>query len=77
VVAVERTIGYVARIAVADGQRKRGIARALMNAAAEWVRERRCETLELTVFEFNSAALHLYESLGYRTISRRLGLELC
>jgi len=48
----------------------------LMNAAAEWVRERRCRTIELHVFEFNLSALRLYESLGYETVSRRLKARL-
>ncbi len=74
---LERRIGLVTELVVSKPHRHRGGAgRNLMNAAAAWVRERKCHTIELNVFEFNLSALALYEVLGYRTISRRLEIRL-
>jgi RimJ/RimL family protein N-acetyltransferase len=50
---------------VALSHRRRGIGRALMQAAEEWAREAGVRKLELHVFPHNSAAIALYESLGY------------
>lgn len=73
---LERRIGLVTELVVSKTHRHRGAGRNLMNAAARWVRQRQCHTIELNVFEFNSSALALYEALGYRTISRRLEIRL-
>jgi GNAT superfamily N-acetyltransferase len=50
---------------VADGSRGRGLARALMELAAERARERGCRRMELDTEEDNAAALALYESVGF------------
>lgn len=50
---------------VAGDHRRQGIGRALMEAAEEWARESGIRKLELHVFPHNTAALALYESLGY------------
>jgi RimJ/RimL family protein N-acetyltransferase len=47
------------------GHRRRGIGRALMEAAEEWARAVGILKLELHVFPYNHAAIALYESLGY------------
>jgi RimJ/RimL family protein N-acetyltransferase len=45
--------------------RRRGVGRALMDAAAQWARENGVSKLELHVFPWNEPAIALYESLGY------------
>ncbi len=45
--------------------RRRGIGRALMDAAVEWARASGVTKLELHVFPWNEPAIALYESLGY------------
>jgi RimJ/RimL family protein N-acetyltransferase len=50
---------------VARGFRRRGIGRALMAAAETWALEVGVRKIELHVFPHNTAAIALYEGLGY------------
>jgi len=50
---------------VAATHRRRGIGRALLDAAVEWARESGVQKLELHVFPHNEAAIQLYESYGF------------
>jgi putative acetyltransferase len=45
--------------------RRRGIGRALLDAAVEWAREAEVRKLELHVFPWNEAAIALYEDFGF------------
>ena len=51
---------------VAAGHRRRGIGRALLEAAVEWARQERVRKLELHVFPHNAPAIALYEQFGFR-----------
>ena len=50
---------------VASGYRRRGIGRALLEAAAGWARQHGVAKLELHVFPHNEPAIGLYESFGF------------
>jgi RimJ/RimL family protein N-acetyltransferase len=50
---------------VASSHRRRGIGRALLDAAEEWARWARISKLELHVFPYNEPAIRLYEKAGY------------
>ena len=69
---VPRSFVEVSELAVREGFRGLGIGTLLMKEAHRWAYERGISTVELTVWEFNSEALALYEKLGYTTMYRRL-----
>ncbi len=53
---------YITNVAVFGEHRKSGIGRALLKAACDGARSRKCEFITLEVRESNSAAIALYES---------------
>lgn len=50
---------------VAASHRRRGIGRALLDAAARWARVSAVRKLELHVFPWNKPAIRLYEQFGF------------
>ena len=56
---------YLAELYVAPARRRRGLGRALMEAAIEEARGRGADTIEIGVDEPDVAARRLYESLGF------------
>jgi ribosomal protein S18 acetylase RimI-like enzyme len=61
---------------VDDSARGTGLGRALVEAAFERARERGCRRIELDVNEQNTAAIALYESLGFTTEPKPPGRTL-
>lgn len=59
-------------VGVAEAHQGKGVGRALMQSAHEWAQARGLAEVELTVWEFNEAAIKFYEELGYQPIMRRL-----
>ncbi len=65
--------GYIPRVCVRPAYRRRGIATALMDTAETAAKVFGCTSVTLEVRESNSAAIALYESLGYRPLGKRPG----
>jgi len=63
---------FVAYMGVEPDVQRRGIGRALLNAAEGLARERGLPTIAMMVTESNVPALDLYTSSGYRTERRLL-----
>lgn len=68
--------GHVGILAVTKEAEGRGVAGALLDAAAEWARGRGARTLTLNVFERNARARRVYERHGFRPESLRYILSL-
>lgn len=65
--------GYIPRVCVRPAYRRRGVATALMDTAETAARVFGCTSMTLEVRQSNSAAIALYESLGYEAIGKRPG----
>ncbi len=55
----------IRNVATDPAARRRGIARSLIAAAAEWAAEKQAERIDLTVWSFNVAALEMYRRIGF------------
>ncbi|ABM80831.1 ribosomal protein S18-alanine N-acetyltransferase [Hyperthermus butylicus] len=61
--------GHIVSIAVLEGYRRRGIGRALMEAAMEALKTRYgCKEVYLEVRVSNNPAIRLYEKLGFKKV---------
>ena len=67
---------YVYNVEIDDAVRGRGLGRATMRAAEEYVRDQGGQSLGLNVFGYNTVARSLYESLGYRTLALQMRKDL-
>jgi diamine N-acetyltransferase len=71
-VRAERRVVEIDNIVVDPAARRRGVARALIEASAAWARGRGFDAIELSVFEFNREALAFYQAMGFATMLRRV-----
>ena len=69
---VPRRWAEVDTLVVAERARHQGIGRALVGRAHRWAAEQGVAEVQVVAWEFNAAALGLYESLGYETARRTL-----
>lgn len=67
---------FISNVAVTKEYRARGVARALMIAAIEFVKEMRGYEISLQVRRGNLPAIRLYETLGFKHISATCYLYL-
>ncbi|HEX7432710.1 MAG TPA: GNAT family N-acetyltransferase [Anaerolineaceae bacterium] len=71
-----RRIYLIANVAVHPDYRRRGIARALTQTALEGLRHKQIWAAWLQVRDDNSAAHHLYQSLGFIERAQRTSWEM-
>jgi [ribosomal protein S18]-alanine N-acetyltransferase len=62
---------HVLNVAVDPAQRRRGVARAVMEACLDVGRKHRCALATLEVRRNNAAALDLYKAFGFRAVGIR------
>lgn len=60
--------GYIQRLAVLPGHRRRGHAVGLLAAAHSWLRARGCSTAVVNTETANAPAIDLYRRLGYAAL---------
>jgi ribosomal protein S18 acetylase RimI-like enzyme len=70
------THAFVYDIWVAPDFRGKGIGKALVEWACEWARSRGHHKIKLEVGEGNARARHVYETLGFRSERRYMGMRL-
>ncbi|WP_431074308.1 GNAT family N-acetyltransferase [Microbacterium phyllosphaerae] len=71
-----RPHGFILDIEIADDQRRKGYGRDVMHAAEREAARLGADSIGLHVFGFNTGAIRLYESLGYRRVEERFLLAL-
>lgn len=64
-------VGFIADVGTAPMWRRRGVASALVLAAATWAREKGCHLVGLTARRDESPR-HLYASLGFRVVGESI-----
>jgi ribosomal protein S18 acetylase RimI-like enzyme len=57
--------GYIGELVVAGAASRRGLGRALIDAAETWARERQLENLTLHTGAYNASARAFYAALGF------------
>jgi ribosomal protein S18 acetylase RimI-like enzyme len=67
----EPGVAHVYAMWVAPDARGAGVGRALVDAVAEWARDRRCDRLVLSVTESNLTARRFYEACGFEDTGER------
>ena len=68
--------GFVHDVAVMEPARRAGVARALVEAAVEWLRERGAPRVVLWTAERNAGAQQLFAGLGFRRTMIEMTREL-
>jgi ribosomal protein S18 acetylase RimI-like enzyme len=63
---------YVTHICVAAAQRRRGIGRALLEAARAWALEEAVEGIQLDVWSFNADAQAFFARQGFAPLTLRM-----
>jgi GNAT superfamily N-acetyltransferase len=68
--------GFIHDVAVLERDRRAGVARALVDAATEWLRERGAPRVVLWTADRNLGAQQLFEALGFRRTMIEMTKEL-
>lgn len=69
---VPRRFAVIEDLMVKNQFQGKGVGRKLMYRAENWILERDTSLVELNVWEFNEGARKFYESVGYKTASRKM-----
>lgn len=71
-----RNFGVLDALVVSPSFRNAGIGAALTREAEKWAKSMGATQMELSVWAFNTEATRFYESLGYRNLTRKMGIHL-
>jgi ribosomal protein S18 acetylase RimI-like enzyme len=72
---VEPGVAHVYAMWVAPDARGAGVGRALVDAVADWARDRGCDRLVLSVTESNQTARRFYQACGFEDTGEREALR--
>ncbi|MFF5996106.1 GNAT family N-acetyltransferase [Lysinibacillus sp. KU-BSD001] len=73
---VPRKFAYINDFGVKTVNQRKGIGKKLFEACIAWAKEKDVQSVELNVWEFNQSAISFYESLGMKSMSRKMNLML-
>lgn len=75
-ILVPRKYAVIDNLAVKKEYRRSGIGKSLVEKAQQWAMDKEITQIELNVWEFNKGAIAFYETLGYKTASRKMWKSL-
>ena len=75
-ICVPRRYALIDNLVVKSDLRRSGIGQALMNRASAWATAQGAISIELTVYDFNEAALEFYRALGYKMLRHTMSKKL-
>ena len=71
-----RSFAEIDNLVVREGARRRGVARALVDASIAWAQGRNVRSLEVSVWRFNVGAADFYREIGFEPATERLVMTL-
>ncbi|WP_432663433.1 GNAT family N-acetyltransferase [Wukongibacter baidiensis] len=75
-IVIQRKFVYMEELCAKEQYRGKGIGELLFNKAVEYTKRIGVSSLELSVWEFNDPAIKFYESMGMKTRTRRMEIEV-
>ena len=72
----KREIGWISDVYVKKEHRQNGIAKSLIEQSLEEFKHLGYDDIRLNVFSFNEKAIHLYEKLGFKDVSKFMRIEI-
>ncbi|WNF23779.1 GNAT family N-acetyltransferase [Mesobacillus jeotgali] len=71
-----KEIGWINDVYVKQEYRQNGIAKSLIEQSLVEFKHLGYDDVRLNVFSFNEKAIHLYEKLGFKDVSKLMRIEL-
>ncbi|MEQ8172481.1 MAG: GNAT family N-acetyltransferase [Candidatus Eremiobacterota bacterium] len=75
-IVVPQRYSMIDNLIVKSKFRHSDAGRILIEKAHEWSSDKGVKQVALVIWEFNRGAIEFYEKIGYRTVSRRMGISL-
>ena len=71
-----KEIGWISDVYVKKEYRRNGIAKSLIEQSLAEFKHLGFDDVRLNVFSFNEKAIHLYEKLGFKDVSKFMRIEI-
>lgn len=73
---VQRKYAYIHDFGVKANLQRKGIGKILFNACITWAKEKKVDSVELNVWEFNMKAIEFYKQFNMKSVSRKMKLDI-
>jgi len=73
---VQRKYAYIHDFGVKANLQRKGIGKMLFNACITWAKDKKVDSVELNVWEFNTKAIDSYEHFEMKSFSRKMKLNI-